>query len=80
MARLSAAFFLLFFSSCSLVNQQRCRSMQQQGLVQGTLESCNECLDQMGYANSDALNGCSLGLDAAKLMGVDGKARQSPYR
>ena len=54
--------------------------MQQQGLVQGTLESCNECLDQMGYANSDALNGCSLGLDAAKLMGVDGKARQSPYR
>jgi len=68
MERLAIFFILISFGSCSIINRQQCREMQNKGLVQGTLDSCEQCVEQLGASNSDAVNGCSLGMDAANLI------------
>jgi len=68
MARLILAISVLILSGCSLMDNQQCRKWQREGLVQGTLDSCEQCVEQLGASNSDAVNGCSLGMDAANLI------------
>ena len=36
--------------------------------MMATIESCVECTKQMGPNNDQALNGCALGMDTAKLI------------
>jgi len=71
MARLIILLTILsLFSSCSLIDSQRCKELQSKGLVQGTLSSCIKCVGQLGADNADAINGCALGMDAANLIGA----------
>ena len=69
MARLISSLVILLLSGCSVMDNQRCRALQAQGLVQGTLGSCTACVGQLGPSNADAINGCALGMDAANLIG-----------
>jgi len=70
MARLVLVFtFIFFLSGCSLLDSQRCRELQSQGLVQGTVDSCAQCVNQLGPDNVDAIQGCTVGMDAARLIG-----------
>lgn len=69
MAQLAYSLVILLLSGCSVIDHQRCRELQSQGLVQGTLRSCTACVGQLGPSNADAINGCALGMDAANLIG-----------
>ena len=68
MVRIIIVLSFLFFNACSLGYQAQCRLLQNNGQVQATLESCAECMAQFGSGNPEMINGCALGLDAAKLM------------
>lgn len=59
---------ILFLSSCSVGYELRCRQFQNDGLVQGTIGSCVQCVQQFGSGNPEMINGCALGLDAASLV------------
>lgn len=67
---------ILFIAGCATTAQMRCRSWQAQGYLLGTIDSCAQCVDTLGSANVEAVRGCSLGLDAAKLFD-SGDARRS---
>lgn len=59
---------LLLFSGCAMTNTQQCRTWQNDGVFTGTVESCTQCIETLGKANISAVQGCALGLDAAKLF------------
>ena len=69
MIRFIAVTAFISLSGCSFAASQRCRELKSQGLVQGTLDSCTQCVGQLDGQNPDAINGCALGLDTARLVG-----------
>jgi len=68
MGRITFAILMITLGGCSLTNELRCRSLQERGEVQGTIQSCMQCVQQFGAGNPEMVNGCALGLDAAALM------------
>ena len=67
-ASLSLAL-LIGAGGCSLMSAsgRQCRMWQSSGTVISTLDSCVQCVDQLG-TNPDAVRGCAVGLDAAALI------------
>jgi hypothetical protein len=70
--------FILFsaaLSSCTSLTPAglKCREWQAQGIIFSTLDACVKCVENMGAATPEAVQGCAVGLEAGALMdSVDG--------
>jgi hypothetical protein len=60
--------FVAVLSGCSIQSRIKCRELQASGKVPGTIDSCSQCVDQLGSSNVDAVNACTVGLDTAALL------------
>lgn len=72
MKSLQALIFIVIaivVSSCvALTPEYRiCREWQREGKVIGTISSCTKCVNHLGDGNADAVNGCTIGMDASRL-------------
>ncbi len=59
--------FALFSTSCSRARNQ-CEQWQKEGHIFSSLYACEKCLTDMGTENPAAVKGCSIGMDATRLM------------
>lgn len=67
---------VLSFSGCTITAQYRCREWQNEGVIQSTLGSCTQCVEQFGSGSLEMIQGCAVGLDAANLL--QGARQTSP--
>lgn len=67
MERIALSILILLFTGCTWTSRAECRQLQNEGKVQATLDSCTQCVQQFGSGNVDMVNGCAIGLDAARL-------------
>ena len=70
-------YFILFLTpallseGCATTAETQCAMLLHDGKIIGTLASCKQCIDTLGPSNLSSIQGCSLGLDAAKLIDPD---------
>lgn len=57
-------------TACSSLSPagMQCRSWQARGLIFSTLDSCIKCVENLGSATPESVQGCAVGLDAGALI------------
>jgi hypothetical protein len=60
----------LLLASCAIYSPEHriCRQWQHEGKVFSTIDSCKQCVYQLGDGRPEVVNGCALGIDAANLI------------
>jgi hypothetical protein len=72
--RLVALTVAVFASGCSYSYRRTCDEWKRTGEILSTPGSCVSCVETLGSGNIEAIRGCAIGLDAAKLVSPEMRA------
>jgi hypothetical protein len=60
---------VLTLFGCSLQRRSICNRWMSEGDFYSTMDSCEQCVAQLGSGSKDAVKGCAMGVDATGLLG-----------
>lgn len=56
---------------CSVsASEKRCNELREAGTIYSTQESCAQCVDTLGPSDPNAIRGCAIGMDAARMISM----------
>ena len=71
MKKILGILFVASLSACSLTTQEQCKKWKDEGEMFSSFDNCVRCVKQLGSKDLHAVRGCTMGLDAAQILGRD---------